>query len=216
MGTGIRAELVVDPADSCPVVRAARSVDANASAVTTSVSPEEPSRVTEEFTLETGERTPEADVELTEVFDYGTTSAYRFQRALGEGCPCECVERFDCPVVDVRTRDGMLHLVFHASDIETLQAIIGDLREAYPTVDVQRLLQSAHDRPDHTLVYVDRGRLTDRQLEVLETAHRMGYFDHPKGANAGEVAAELDISAATFSEHLSAAQSKLLDSILDG
>lgn len=56
--------------------------------------------------------------------------------------------------------------------------------------------------------------LTDRQREVLESAHGMGYFDHPKGANAGEVAAELGVSRSTFAEHLAAAQSKVLESIL--
>jgi hypothetical protein len=51
---------------------------------------------------------------------------------------------------------------------------------------------------------------------VLETAHRLGYFERPKGANAGEVADALDISRSTFTEHLAAAQTKLLDAILDG
>jgi hypothetical protein len=50
---------------------------------------------------------------------------------------------------------------------------------------------------------------------VLETAHRMGYFDHPKGADAGDVADELGISRSTLAEHLSTAQSKLFDAILD-
>jgi hypothetical protein len=43
----------------------------------------------------------------------------------------------------------------------------------------------------------------------------MGYFEHPRTANAGEVADELDISRSTFAEHLAAAQSKLLDAVLD-
>jgi len=43
----------------------------------------------------------------------------------------------------------------------------------------------------------------------------MDCFDHPKGANAGEVADALDISRSTFAEHLSAAQSKLFDAVLD-
>jgi predicted DNA binding protein len=49
---------------------------------------------------------------------------------------------------------------------------------------------------------------------VLRTAHQLGYFEHPKGANAGEVAESLDITTATFIQHLSAAQQKLLDSVL--
>jgi predicted DNA binding protein len=57
-------------------------------------------------------------------------------------------------------------------------------------------------------------RLTDRQREVLRTAHEMGYFEYPRGANAGEVATALDIEPSTFTEHLNAAQSKLLDELL--
>ena len=63
-------------------------------------------------------------------------------------------------------------------------------------------------------MFVDRGRLTDRQREVLQTAYDMGYFDHPKRANASEVAAALDISPSTFTEHLAVAQQKILEAIL--
>lgn len=214
MGSGIRAEVKVDAAGTCPVAQASRDVGSPTYSVSRSVGPGSPERVTEEFMLEAG-GSPETDVDLEEVFDYGSKKVYRFARERGWGCPCEAVERFDCPVVDIHTRDGMLYLVFHAADMEELQDVISTLQERYPTVDVQRLLRSEHDRPDHNLVFVDRGRLTDRQREVLETAHGMGYFEHPKGANAGDVAEALDISTATFAEHLAAAQSKLLDAILD-
>ena len=42
----------------------------------------------------------------------------------------------------------------------------------------------------------------------------MGFFEHPREANAEAVAAALDITPSTFAEHLAAAQSKLVDSIL--
>ena len=90
------------------------------------------------------------------------------------------------------------------------------LREQYPNLDVRRLLRSRSSVSDRSLVFVDRSELTDRQREVLETAHEMGYFEHPKGANAGEVAAALGITTSTFTEHLSAAQKKLLGSIVEG
>ena len=53
----------------------------------------------------------------------------------------------------------------------------------------------------------------DRQREVVRTAY-MGYFEYPKGANAGEVAAALDISRSTFAEHLAAATGKLFGAVL--
>jgi hypothetical protein len=98
--------------------------------------------------------------------------------------------------------------------MEELRGAVTALRDVYEDVDVKRLVSSREGDGTADLVFVDRGELTDRQREVLETAHQMGYFDHPKGANAGEVADELGITTSTFTEHLSAAQSKLLTSIL--
>lgn len=213
MNLGIRAEVKVDADGTCPVAQAAAGADCSVDSVSRSVNPTEPNRVTEEFIVEAED--PEADVELTKIFDYGDSQVYRFTREMGRGCPCECIEAFDVPLSDINTRDGMLYLVFHADGMESLQNVIGALQDRYPTVDVQRLLRSEHDRPGHDLIFLDRGDLTERQREVLKTAHRMGYFEHPKAANAGEVAAELDISRSTFAEHLAAAQSKLLNVILD-
>lgn len=214
MATGIRAEIRVDADGACPVVEGAVDVGSQSYSVARSTTASTSDRVVEEFLLES-EGTPTASVELEETFDYGARTMYRFERERGRGCPCEVIEGFDCPVVDIHTRDGYLYLVFHAVDMETLQSAIGAITEQYSEVDVQRLLRTRDEFREDSMVFLDQGRLTDRQREVLETAHRMGYFEHPKESNAGEVAATLDITTATFSEHLAAAQSKLLNAILD-
>jgi hypothetical protein len=216
MSSGIRAELRVDADGTCPVAEAAAEAGASTFSISRGIDPEGAGTVTEEFMLDGAPADdPTIDEELTQVFTYGSRAVYRFTRQRGQGCPCECIERFDCPVVDVHTEDGILYLVFHAADVDELRRIITTLRERYPAVDIRRLLRSEGDRSTHDLVFVDRGRLTERQREVLETAHRMGYFDRPKGANGGEVAEALDISRSTFAEHLAAAQTKLLDAILE-
>jgi len=46
------------------------------------------------------------------------------------------------------------------------------------------------------------GKLSDNQLEVLETAYRLGYFKVPQDVTAEEIANELDISRSTLSERL--------------
>ncbi|EMA59863.1 bacterio-opsin activator domain-containing protein [Halorubrum lipolyticum] len=51
--------------------------------------------------------------------------------------------------------------------------------------------------------------LTDRQRQVLELAVEAGYFERPRHNNTGELADALDISRATFTQHLRAAQRKL-------
>jgi len=57
--------------------------------------------------------------------------------------------------------------------------------------------------------------LTDRQREALAAAYEMGYFEVPRGASLGEVAATLDISASSLSERLRRAQTCLVESALE-
>lgn len=217
MESGIRAEVRVDPDGQCPVAKAARDADVACHSIDRCVNPDAPTERTVEFRLGGDAQTAvdALDVEVTAVFDYGETTTFRFRQPLDCGCPCAVVEAFDSPIVDQYTRDGDVFLTFHATDIEQLQALMGRFREEFPTLDVQRLLRSAGDPADHDLVYVDRSILTDRQREALELAHEMGYFARPKRANAGEVAEAMGVNRSTFSEHLAAAQSKLLDAVLD-
>lgn len=215
MANGIRAEVSIDTPAECPVATTSAAIGASTYSVSRTASPTPDGPVTEEFLIEDGAPfETEIGDELEEVFTYGTKTAYRFARERGIGCPCERIERFDCPIVDIHTRRGTLHLAFHAPDMERLRDALSNLREGYSGMSVDRLIHSSGEATETSLVFVDRSKLTDRQEEVLSTAHRMGYFERPKGANATEVADELDISLSTFSEHLAAAQTKLLDTIL--
>lgn len=209
--TGIRAELRVDNPVDCPIA----GIN-NGSGVTSSISRShqpESTVVTEEFMFDSD--TGIEDDRIEEVFSYGSRDVYRFTREKGRGCACELVEEHGCPVVDVRTRHGSIHMTFHSPDVGTLKDVLKDLRTSYDEVGVQRLVRSKSDETPSELVYLNREKLTDRQEEVLETAHRMGYFIYPKEANAGEVANELGISTSTFTEHLAAAQRKILNEVLD-
>lgn len=64
---------------------------------------------------------------------------------------------------------------------------------------------------DHAL----NERLTDRQREVLEFAFEAGYYEWPRETTGEELAEQLDISQPTLSEHLSAAERKLLSLLLE-
>lgn len=57
--------------------------------------------------------------------------------------------------------------------------------------------------------------LTDRQLEVLAAAHRAGYFEWPREETGEELAARLDVSAATMHKHLRIAERKLVEGFFD-
>ena len=57
--------------------------------------------------------------------------------------------------------------------------------------------------------------LTNRQREILSHAFDSGYFDEPRATSATELADRFGIARATFSQHLRAAQRKLLEAVLD-
>ena len=212
---GIRVELAVESPSDCPIARAS-APDGTATSVTKSIPADSDEPVTEEFVLDSDlEASPEGQsASLREVFAYGDERVYRVERPQHRTCFCACIEQFGCPVREVHARDGRLTVSFHAPDEETLREVASKLDDRWPDVSIRRLLRSDEGTSGSDLVLVDRSELTDRQREVLETAHEMGYFEHPKRANATEVAAALDLHPSTVAEHLAAAQGKLLDSIL--
>jgi len=147
------------------------------------------------------------------VFDYGSRAVYRLTHDGDRPCACDRVEAMGYPVRDHRVQDGVVVLAFFVPGIADLRDVVEELSSTGRRVSIRRLTRSGDDECAE-LVVVDRSELTDRQLEVLRTADRMGYFEYPPAANAGEVAAALDISRSTFAEHLAAAQRKLLAAVL--
>ncbi|MEF8853705.1 MAG: helix-turn-helix domain-containing protein [Haloarculaceae archaeon] len=207
---GIQVRVAVETAEACPVAGATDEAG-SARSVTWSRAPE--GDVVEEFDFvgDLDEDVLPDDAEV--VFAAEDSHRVRFERDDAD-CICDRVEHHGVPVTDVTASHGTLRLSFHTTDVETVQDVVGDLTDVYESVRIDRLARTG-DAAAADLVMVDRGRLTDRQQEVLETAMEMGYFRRPRDANATEVAGALDISPSTFAEHLAAAQSKVLDSLLE-
>ncbi|MFC7238473.1 helix-turn-helix domain-containing protein [Saliphagus sp. GCM10025317] len=215
MSPGIRATVKVGSPEGCPIAAFSQRTGTTVDRVSTSAASEDSSShgggSTTEFLAATDE---EIDDVSGPIFSYGSTNLYRHAHD-DSSCPCACLGSFGCPVHRYVAEDGDLTLVFHAEDFDQLQAIMAEFRERYPDIDVQRLLQPPLRGSTEEQVFVNRGKLTDRQHEVLQAAYDAGYFERPKGANATEIAAELDISQSTFTEHLVAAQRKLFEDILE-
>ena len=209
MGTGIHVQLEVVGVQTCPVTATSEAFEIES--VTTDRRPAaEANRVVGEVTLATpddGSSPPEIGDRL---FSDATRSVYRFSTE--GGCPCDRLPDHNCPVRDLNAESGTLGISFIVPDLETLRSIVSDLRTHCGAVHVRRLAQSSGD-DEQKLLFVDRSAFTDRQFEVLQTAHEMGYFERPKEADSATVAEKLDISVATFSEHLMTTQAKLLDQI---
>lgn len=58
--------------------------------------------------------------------------------------------------------------------------------------------------------------LTERQREVLQIAFEMGYYEWPRDCTGQDVADELGIASPTFSEHVFAAERKILTFLFEG
>ena len=202
MSTGIRATVSFESPAGCAVAEFSRGADAAIDSVATSVS--SAGTPVTEFLVDNGTVASDSDP----VFSYGSADVYRVEHA--GNCPCTCLGRFDCPIHRYLADGGELTVVFHAETFEQLQDVMAELRDRFPSADVQQLLQPPLSGTPDDRRFVNRGKLTDRQLEVLRTAYREGYFQRPRGANATELAEDLGISQSTFTEHLVAAQRKLL------
>lgn len=212
--SGIRAELVFTTPETCPVASASSAVDEPIEEIEWGSGDDD--GVTEQFTApaDSAEMPTTADeAEFSEVFDYGPRTVYEFDRDPNRPCVCEFVEETVGPVSDTYAVDGDLHVTIHARDITDLRENIRAFQDRFGDVRIEHLVSGRSDDEDSDITPVDVRRLTDRQQEVLETATEMGYFEYPRGANAGEVADELGIQPSTFTEHLNAAQSKLLDEL---
>jgi hypothetical protein len=217
MPAGIRATIEFTDPEVCPIAGLSRTAGTTVEAVTTNVCVADCGPTVTEFSV-TDDLDPDRDYgvdgTITPVFSHGSTRRYRLVHDGERGCPCACLSRFGCPVERYAARDGTLTLVFHAADYEELKAVVAGLRERFPGTNIRRFVRAPAGDGRRDTVLVDRSRLTARQLEVLKTAHEMGYFGRPREANATEVAAELGINPATFSEHLATAQAKLLEDVL--
>jgi predicted DNA binding protein len=213
MSTGIRATVEFDSASVCPIASVSAATDSLVDSVSTSVVSTPDATSVTEFIVDT-EHDPD-DVSVDPIFSYGDKRLYRIPHDDGVTCPCECLGEFGCPVDRYFAQRGSLTIVFYAADYGELQAAVGALRERFPSIDIKRLVRSPIGDAPGDSVFVDRSKLTDRQFEVIQTAYEMGYFDHPRRANATEIATALDINQSTLREHLAAAQTKLLGDVFE-
>jgi hypothetical protein len=214
--SGVRAELAVSGPSNCPVAALSAETATPVTDVTWSRADE---TFTEEFRVDSdvaAENTT-ALADADPVLEVGDERVYQFSREAGPDatCACEVVESLGHPLADVRVEGGDLVLTLHLPGVERLQEVVSDLEAVADDVEMRYLVHAAADgegRGDRTVV--DRGRLTERQREVLATAYELGYFEYPREANATEVAEALDVGLSTFAEHLAAAQGKLLSETL--
>jgi predicted DNA binding protein len=91
-------------------------------------------------------------------------------------------------------------------DDRTLQQAVAELPEEFGVELVEiGEYDPANERPE--------ALLTDRQLEVLDAALEVGYYEEPRQGTQADVAEVVDLAPATVGEHLRRIEGKVLRSI---
>jgi len=88
------------------------------------------------------------------------------------------------------------------------------VRESFATVELQSK-QEVDDSAEYDLYERFLDALTDRQLEVVQTAYYSGFFESPRESTGEDVAAMLDISPAAFYKHARTVQRKLFAALFE-
>jgi predicted DNA binding protein len=94
-----------------------------------------------------------------------------------------------------------------------VRSLVEALQEEYPDTGVRsvRSVEGVGGEPGGRL-----DDLTAKQRNALEVAYFSGYFERPREHDTTEVAAKLGVSRQTLTQHLRAAERKVLDAVLDG
>ncbi|SFF77187.1 Predicted DNA binding protein, contains HTH domain [Halopelagius inordinatus] len=114
-----------------------------------------------------------------------------------------------------KIEDGDYRVVVHLPQSADVRRIVDGVQEAYPTARV--IAQRHASRTDNDAAAQSTNvldRLTDRQRSVLEAAFYGGFFEWPRESSGKEVAESLDISAPTFTQHMRAAEQKIISALL--
>jgi predicted DNA binding protein len=120
------------------------------------------------------------------------------------------VSRGFIPDEPVRMRDGRERwtVLVH----ETRRTVHERLEEVREAMDADVRVELITAPADGTGMF-RTDALSTRQREVYELARRRNYYTWPREVSAGELAAEVGVSKATFLEHLRKAESKLLGDV---
>ncbi|WP_280586846.1 helix-turn-helix domain-containing protein [Halorubrum sp. Boch-26] len=99
---------------------------------------------------------------------------------------------------------------------DDLSAVIRELERGGNDVELARNVELASiERPPGLPASGILDGLTSRQREVLATAIAIGYYDHGGGVGVEDVADELGLGSTTVWEHLSRAESTVMNALFD-
>lgn len=167
-----------------------------------------------ERVLELARATDPVEPTLIDRFDDGGL----FEFTVEGFCPARSLAERGAIPRRVESENGHGTIVVEVPAEGLATDIIDGFLDEHPTVELVAKRTTERVTPLFTQAELQQAlgeRLTPRQWEVLTTAFELGYYE-PGGGTTGEaISDELDISPPTVSQHLQAAERKLVSILLE-
>lgn len=141
-----------------------------------------------------------------------------FEFVVSLGCPASLLAELGALPQEVESTDGTGRIVAEILPGYNTANIINSFLEEHPSAKLVAKQGKDRETPLLTardLKHVIDERLTERQREVLQAAYEAGYYERPRRTTGEDLAKDLGISTATFSQHIRVAEQNLV-AILNG
>jgi len=141
-----------------------------------------------------------------------------FEFVVSDSCPAWKLAQLGAVPQTVVGEDGTGRITAEIPRDTDPSAVVSEFVEAYPTAELLVKRRSDEITPLFTMEQLELAveeALTDRQQELLLGAYEAGYYDRTSDVTGEEIAAEFDISSTTLSQHLAAAERKLVSVFVD-
>ena len=135
---------------------------------------------------------------------------------VGESAIVPTLARYGATVTAVSVTDGHGRIRADVSRSNDIRSVVEAVQAAHPELDL--LAQREQERGSESGTEFRSSfeeSLTDRQLEAARTAYFAGFFEWPRETSGEDVAATMDITQSTFTQHLRTAQRKLFAALFE-
>jgi PAS domain S-box-containing protein len=145
-----------------------------------------------------------------------TTARTRFEARLTEPPVLTMLASRGGDIKQATIADGHYQMTVQIPTSVDVRRVVSGVQDAYPGAVVQAQRQVSRTVDEGTrIASTFAEELTDRQRAVLEAAYYGGYFEWPRNRSGEEIAASLDISPATFSQHFRTAEKHVFEGLFE-
>jgi len=147
---------------------------------------------------------------------YETGSLFEF--VVSGSCPAWELAELGAVPRTVVGEDGKGRITAELPRETDPSTVVSEFLDQYPSAELLAKRRIDEVTPIFTMEQLEltiEERLTDRQQELLLAAYESGYYDRTGDVTGEEIADEFDISSTTLSQHLAAAERKLISVFVD-